>query len=115
MSCCRAILAVSAFRLPLVVTSLLRLSARSCDSAPSLGTSTTVFTAGSVVRRRARLLRPRATKTCAATGARDSASATTFVLPGRYCTSKSNSCSVKDQRCNFPVRLGLVISHFNAE
>ncbi|GMF15653.1 unnamed protein product [Phytophthora fragariaefolia] len=39
--------------------------------------------------------RPTAARTAA--GARDKASATTFVAPGQYSTAKSYSCSTRDQ------------------
>eukprot|EP00644_Phytophthora_capsici_P008909 jgi/Phyca11/102039/e_gw1.6.414.1 len=47
-------------------------------------------------------------------GARESASATTFVAPDRYSMEKSYSCKVKDHRCNRPAKLGRVMSHFKA-
>ncbi|KAE8892345.1 hypothetical protein PF005_g23167 [Phytophthora fragariae] len=62
--------------------------------------------------RRARRFRPTAANALA--GIRDNASATTFVAPGRYSTSKSNSCRVKPHLWSLPVRLALVISHFKA-
>eukprot|EP00644_Phytophthora_capsici_P019665 jgi/Phyca11/133405/e_gw1.446.2.1 len=64
-------------------------------------------------RRPFRLL-PAAARTVYTNGARDNASATTFVFPGRYSTSKSYSCRVNAQRCSFPVRFELVINHFSA-
>ncbi|KAE9316917.1 hypothetical protein PF008_g18881 [Phytophthora fragariae] len=64
---------------------------------------------------RARGRLPTAAKTFAVgVGALDSASATTFVVPGRYSTSKSNSCSVKAHQCSLPVKLALVINHLSA-
>eukprot|EP00644_Phytophthora_capsici_P000656 jgi/Phyca11/109385/e_gw1.16.785.1 len=47
-------------------------------------------------------------------GARDNASATTLVDPGRYSMLKSYSCRVSDHRCSLPARFGRVISHLRA-
>ncbi|KAE9064910.1 hypothetical protein PF010_g28428 [Phytophthora fragariae] len=58
---------------------------------------------------------PIAANTEAVVGALERASATTLVAPGLYCTSKSSSCRVRAQQCSFPVKFGLVISHFSAE
>ncbi|KAE8952311.1 hypothetical protein PR003_g34463 [Phytophthora rubi] len=49
------------------------------------------------------------------TGARDNASATTFVEPGRYVMSKLYSCSCNAQRCSRPARSFLRINQLSAE
>ncbi|KAE8908707.1 hypothetical protein PF005_g23936 [Phytophthora fragariae] len=66
----------------------------------------------SLARNFARLFLPIAASDFA--GALESASATTFVLPGRYCTSNSYFCRLNAHRCSLPVKLLLVINHFNA-
>ncbi|EEY58788.1 uncharacterized protein PITG_20812 [Phytophthora infestans T30-4] len=49
----------------------------------------------------------------AAADARESASATTFVVPGRYKISNSYSCKVNVHLCSLPAKFGRVIGGKN--
>eukprot|EP00644_Phytophthora_capsici_P018895 jgi/Phyca11/133094/e_gw1.320.5.1 len=85
------------------------------DSASSPATVASLVNVFATFRfRRFRFLRPTAASVFITTGALDNASATTFVLPGRYSTVKSYSCRMRAHRCSFPVKFELVISHFSA-
>lgn len=86
----------------------------SCFAASVGGSSSSVFDSASVSLRRFVDATTARTAAEVAVGARERASATPFVEPGRYEISNSYSCRVSDHLCRRPVRFGRVISHYNA-